>query len=249
MDNPSFHVTCLSELFLAAKSIHTPGNRKRDHWTKFSEMCKQLILPGQYAKPKQTLGNSKTCKNSQSWRAAVCCTPVPFLHCFIAEQSQNREAGMLNLVLNSNWCWNQKLLESAKKKLWDQVPSWTFCLPGKHQKECSGWTNKKYITNKKLWAFCWLNDRTPTDFKESQMRYISCEISGRKGPVLVLGSHPRDTRNVWCFDSPQELEFINVVSRQDDVACSTVNTNKAWVLGSQSVPSYEFLRLHLGEKA
>lgn len=122
MDNPSFHVTCLSELFLAAKSIHTPGNRKRDHWTKFSEMCKQLILPGQYAKPKQTSGNSKTCKNSQSWRAAVCCTPVPFLHCFIAEQSQNREAGMLNLVLNSNWCWNQKLLESAEKNFGTRFP-------------------------------------------------------------------------------------------------------------------------------
>lgn len=122
MDNPSFHVTCLSELFLAAKSIHTPGNRKRDHWTKFSEMCKQLILPGQYVKSKQTLGNSKTCKNSQSWSAAVCCTPVPFLHCFIAEQGQNREARMLNLVLNSNWCWNQKLLESIEKNFGTRFP-------------------------------------------------------------------------------------------------------------------------------
>lgn len=104
MDNPTFHVTCLLELFLAAKSIHGPGNRKRDHWTKFSEMCRQLILPGQYVKSKQTLGNSKTCKNSQANSAAVCCTPVSSLHLFIAEQSQNTGARMLSLVLNSNWC-------------------------------------------------------------------------------------------------------------------------------------------------
>jgi len=93
MDNPSFHVTCLLELFLAVKSIHSPGNRIRDHWTKFSEMCRQLILPGQSVKSKQTLGNSKTRKNSQANCAAVCCTPVSFLHLFSAERVKTQELG------------------------------------------------------------------------------------------------------------------------------------------------------------
>lgn len=232
MDNPSFHVTCLLELFLAAKSIQTPGNRKRDHWTKFSETCKQLILPGQYAKSKQTLGNSKTCKNSQSRSAAVRCTPVPFLHFFIAEQSQNREAGMLNLALNSNWCWNQKLLESMEKTLGTRFPLELSAYPENTKRSA----RVEQIRNTLQIINCGLSVDLMTEPPRisRRVRWDTLRVwSVGEKDQLCIWAHTQETPwegNIWCFGSLQELELINVVSRQDDVACSTgKNTNKAWV--------------------
>lgn len=234
MDNPSFHVTCLSELFLAAKSTHTPGNRKRDHWSKFSEMCKQLILPGQYVKSKQTLGNRKTCKNSQSRSAAVCCTLVPFLHFFIAEQSQNRDAGMLSLVLNSSCCWNQELLESMEKSFGTRFPLELSAYPENTKRSA----RVEQIRNTLQIINCGLSVDLMTEPPRVSRRVRWATFHGwsmGEKHQLLFWAHTQEPPwegNVWCFDSLQELELINVVSRQDDVACSSAkNTNRARVPG------------------
>jgi len=104
MDNPSFHVTCLLELFLAAKRICSPGNRKRDHWTKFSKMCMQLILPRQYGKSKQTLWKEQ---NVQKFTGQSCCCLLhtspffAFVRCWGELKHGNRDAGPHS---ESNWC-------------------------------------------------------------------------------------------------------------------------------------------------
>lgn len=119
------------------------------------------------------------CKNSQAGHAAVCCTPISSLHLFIAEQSRNAGAGMMGLILNPAG-ENHEPQKFYPQKTCRGLESWTSCLPRKPSKQCWGWKNKKYITNNKSWAYCWLNDRTPMDFKESQMRYTSCVIHGKK---------------------------------------------------------------------
>lgn len=141
-----------------------------------------------------------------------------FLHCWAESKQRSRDAELsseLQLVLESEAAGIQR------KNLWNQVPSWTLCLPGKHQKECSGWTNKKYITNNKPWAFCWLNDRTPTDLRRVRWDTFHVWSMGEEDQ-LCFWAHTQETPwegNVWCLDPLQELELINVVSRQDDVAC------------------------------
>lgn len=156
-------------------------------------MCKQLILPGQYVKSKQTLGNSETCKNSQSWSAAVCCTPVPLLHFFIAEQSQNRETGMLNLALNSNWCWNQKLLESTEKTFGTRFLLELCSYPEntKRSARVEQIRNTLQIINRGLSVD--LMTEPPWISRRVRWDTFHAWSMGEEDQLCFLGSHPRDT--------------------------------------------------------
>lgn len=192
----------------------------------------------------------------QKFTELKCCCllhTIPFLHFSIAEYSQNREAGMLNLVLNSNWCWNQKLLESMEKNFGTRFPLELSAYPEntKRSARVEQIRNTLQIINSGLSVD--LMTEPPQISRRVRWDTFHVWSMAEKDP-LWFWAHTQETlpweSNVWCFDSLQGLELINVVSMQDDVACSTVgNTNKVWVLRSQSVPSYEFLRFHLEERA